>query len=57
MSERAFRYDLVGTLVPPVVEDCAFCGAEVTLAGECSIKCEASRRKAKADEAKQERHG
>lgn len=57
MSERTFRYDLVGTIVPPVVEDCAHCGADVTLAGECSARCEQSRRQVKADAARQERHG
>jgi len=57
VNERPYRYDTVGTVVPAIVEDCAFCGADVTLAGDCSARCEASRRKAKHDEARVERLG
>lgn len=57
MSERTFRYDLVGTLVPPVCEDCPWCGADANLRGDCTARCEAWRKHAKKDEALEERHG
>lgn len=57
MNGPVFRYDLTGNVISLVVEDCAFCGADVTLAGDCSARCEASRRMHKADAARQERQG
>jgi hypothetical protein len=57
VTPPVFRYDTPGAAVPAFVEDCAHCGADLNLAGNCSAACEASRKQVKSDDIRQERHG